>query len=108
MHCSTQNKQMRGNKLEVFLSVVFLPGYTQTNIAILPVSVAEHFKAYADRNTGAIPLVYQSKVGDCSCPEISADSDIRTDLPSYSVFTKGEHSGVEESLTGILKRFFVK
>lgn len=91
-------QELRKNKLKNKPTTFYSLGYTQTNIAILPEALAGDFKMYADRNTGAIPLIYQSKVGQYSCPEISADSDIRTDLPSYTVFKKGEHTGTEESL----------
>ena len=81
--------------------VSFFLGFIQTNIAIIPASLATTFGKFAEANAGPIPLVHTSKVGEYACPEISADSDIRTDLPLYSVFKHGECIGSAESLIGI-------
>jgi uncharacterized protein YcsI (UPF0317 family) len=66
------------------------PGYVQANVCILPRSYAEDFLLYCQRNPKPCPLLARSDVGDPHLPTLSADLDIRTDIPRYHIFRDGQ------------------
>ena len=66
------------------------PGYVQGNLAILPASVAGDFMRFCQLNPKPCPLLAASAPGDFRLPTLAADLDIRTDLPRYRVFRRGE------------------
>ncbi|HEX6141144.1 MAG TPA: putative hydro-lyase, partial [Geminicoccaceae bacterium] len=69
------------------------PGYVQANVAILPKEDAGDFLAFCQRNPKPCPLLATSDPGDPRLPDLAADLDIRTDVPSYRVFRDGEPVG---------------
>ncbi|HXX08077.1 MAG TPA: putative hydro-lyase [Pseudolabrys sp.] len=66
------------------------PGYVQGNLAILPQALAADFLQFCRLNPKPCPLIGTSAPGDPRVPELGADLDIRTDLPRYRVWKKGE------------------
>jgi len=69
----------------------FAPGYVQANLAVLPKELAADFLRFCQLNQKPCPLIGMSPVpGDPSMPELGADLDIRTDIPMYRVWRKGE------------------
>jgi uncharacterized protein YcsI (UPF0317 family) len=66
------------------------PGYVQGNLAILPRVLAADFMRFCQRNPKPCPLIGSSAPGDARVPELGEDLDIRTDLPRYRVWKKGE------------------
>lgn len=66
------------------------PGFVQANLAILPRDLAYDFLQFCQRNPKPCPLVGVSEVGDPFLPMLGRDLDIRTDLPRYRVWRKGE------------------
>jgi uncharacterized protein YcsI (UPF0317 family) len=66
------------------------PGYVQGNLAILPVSLASDFQRFCQLNPKPCPLLAASAPGDFRLPTLGEDLDIRTDLPRYRVFRRGE------------------
>jgi len=69
----------------------FAPGYVQGNLAVLPKSMAADFMRFCQLNPKPCPLIGMSpSPGDPSVPELGADLDIRTDIPKYRVWKKGE------------------
>jgi uncharacterized protein YcsI (UPF0317 family) len=66
------------------------PGHVQANVCILPRSWAEDFLLYCQRNPKPCPLLARSDIGDPQLPSLAGDLDIRTDIPRYNVFRKGE------------------
>jgi len=64
-------------------------GYAQANLAILPKSVADDFLLFCVRNPKPCPVLDVIEAGSIR-PGIGQDSDIRTDLPRYKVYHKGE------------------
>jgi uncharacterized protein YcsI (UPF0317 family) len=66
------------------------PGYAQANIVILPVEAAFEFIRFCQRNPKPCPLLAVSEPGDPALPTLGADIDIRTDLPRYRVWRRGE------------------
>ena len=68
----------------------FAPGYVQGNLAILPASLAADFLRFCQLNPKPCPLLAASNMGDYRVPALGEDLDIRTDLPRYRVFVRGE------------------
>jgi uncharacterized protein YcsI (UPF0317 family) len=66
------------------------PGYVQGNLAILPKELAADFTRFCMLNPKPCPLLGQSEPGDWRLPMLGEDLDIRTDIPRYRVWKKGE------------------
>ncbi|MFM9941785.1 MAG: putative hydro-lyase [Hyphomicrobiaceae bacterium] len=69
----------------------FAPGFVQGNLAVLPRDMAADFLRFCQLNPRPCPLIGMSpKPGDPTIPELGADLDIRTDIPKYRVWRRGE------------------
>ena len=68
------------------------PGRLQANIIILPELHALDFMRYCQRNPKPCPLVGVSETGDPIMHTLGDDIDIRTDVPSYNIYTQGKLS----------------
>ena len=66
------------------------PGYVQGNLAILPAELASDFMRFCQLNPKPCPLLAVGAPGDWRLPSLAEDLDIRTDLPRYRVFRRGE------------------
>jgi uncharacterized protein YcsI (UPF0317 family) len=66
------------------------PGFVQGNLAILPERLAGDFLRFCQLNPKPCPLLAASAPGDFRLPTLGEDLDIRTDLPRYRVFERGE------------------
>jgi uncharacterized protein YcsI (UPF0317 family) len=66
------------------------PGYVQGNLAILPKELAADFARFCQLNPKPCPLLAASEPGDWRLPSLGEDLDIRTDIPLYRVWKKGE------------------
>jgi uncharacterized protein YcsI (UPF0317 family) len=66
------------------------PGYVQGNLAILPNELAPDFMRFCQLNPKPCPLLAVGAPGDPHLPSLAADLDIRTDVPRYRVFERGE------------------
>ena len=65
-------------------------GYTQANLVVLPREDAFEFLVFCQRNPKPCPVIEVTDVGS-PVPAYSAPSaDLRTDLPRYRVFRRGE------------------
>ena len=67
-------------------------GYVQANLVILPQEWAFDFLLFAQRNPKPCPVL---EVGDVGVPYtryLADGADIRSDLPKYSIYRKGELS----------------
>lgn len=65
------------------------PGYEQANLVILPEELAGDFELFCARNPRPCPLIERTPpriFEPCSAP----GSDLRTDLPRYRVYARGE------------------
>lgn len=65
-------------------------GYVQGNVVILPRRVADDFLRFCQRNPKPCPVLAVSEPGVPQLPALGADLDIRTDVPRYRVWRKGE------------------
>jgi uncharacterized protein YcsI (UPF0317 family) len=64
--------------------------HVQGNIVILPQALANDFLRYCQRNPKPCPLLAVGEAGDPTLPSLGSDIDIRTDVPRYRVWRKGE------------------
>jgi uncharacterized protein YcsI (UPF0317 family) len=62
----------------------------QGNVVILPQSQAADFLRYCQRNPKPCPVLAVSEPGDPMLPKLGRDVDIRTDVPRYRVWRRGE------------------
>ncbi len=67
-----------------------VPDHLQANLVILPASHAEDFVEFCRLNQQACPLLAVSRPGDPTLPDLGRDIDIRSDVPGYRVFRRGE------------------
>src|SRR5499427_10058345 len=75
------------------------PGNVQANLAILPKALAHDFLRFAQANPKPCPVLAVSEPGDPRLPSLGEDLDIRTDLPKYRIWRRGE---VVEEPTSVL------
>ena len=65
-------------------------GYAQTNLVIVPKSLAFEFLLFCTRNPKPCPVIEVTDTGEFQ-PRFSApDADLRTDLSKYRVFKNGD------------------
>ena len=67
----------------------FCSGYVQTNMVILPKDWATDFLQFCQKNPKPCPVLGMSDAGSWEIPELAADLDIRSDIPSYKIFENG-------------------
>ncbi|HEX7969693.1 MAG TPA: putative hydro-lyase [Stellaceae bacterium] len=65
-------------------------GYVQGNLVILPADLAHEFLRFCQANPKPCPVIGMSEPGESGIPALGRDLDIRTDLPRYRVWQKGE------------------
>ncbi|MDQ6692518.1 MAG: putative hydro-lyase [Candidatus Dormibacteraeota bacterium] len=69
------------------------PSVHQANLVILPRDVAVEFASFCSRNPKPCPILEITTPGD-PVPHASApDADLRTDVPGYRIFRRGELVG---------------
>lgn len=66
------------------------PHFVQGNVVILPADLANDFLRFCQRNPKPCPLLAVSEPGAPGLPRLGADLDIRSDVPCYRVWRKGE------------------
>ena len=69
------------------------PGNVQANLVILPRDLAHDFLRFAQANPKPCPVLAVGEVGCPHLPSLAHDLDLRTDLPRYRVWRKGELTG---------------
>jgi len=71
------------------------PGYVQGNLVMLPKSQAFSFLLFCMRNPKPCPVLDVLEAGEWE-PKIAPGADLRTDIPRYRIYRKGEFK--EEAL----------
>jgi uncharacterized protein YcsI (UPF0317 family) len=66
------------------------PGNVQANLVILPQLLAHDFLRFAQANPKPCPVLAVSAAGDPRFPSLGVDLDIRSDLPRYRLWHRGE------------------
>ena len=81
-------------------------GYDQANIVIISSKYAGDFQNFVKKNSGALPLLFASKPGQFTAPEIcfKESSDIRTDVPLYLKLVDGK---VQKELADLKSIFYL-
>jgi uncharacterized protein YcsI (UPF0317 family) len=64
--------------------------YQQANLVILPQAAAVEFAAFCTRNPKPCPLIEITPPGDPEPARSAPGADLRTDLPGYRVYRRGE------------------
>jgi uncharacterized protein YcsI (UPF0317 family) len=65
-------------------------GFAQANLVVLPRDLAFDFLLFCRRNPKPCPLLDVCEAGDGEPRAIAPGADIRTDLPRYRVYQRGE------------------
>lgn len=65
-------------------------GHVHANLVILPRDLAFDFLLFCTRNPKPCPILDVTEPGDPVPRLVAPDADIRTDLPAYRVFRRGE------------------
>lgn len=65
------------------------PGHVQCNLVVLGREDADDFLRFCQRNPRPCPLLAMGEPGNPGLPELG-ELDVRTDLPRYRVFERGE------------------
>lgn len=65
-------------------------GYVQVNLAILPKEVAFDFLLFCQRNPRPCPVLDVTEPGSPHPLHAAPEADLRTDIPGYRVYRKGE------------------
>ena len=65
-------------------------GYTNANLVIVPKELAYDFLLFCQRNPKPCPVLEVLDEGDPIVTRLAGGADIRTDLPRYRVFVRGE------------------
>ncbi len=69
----------------------YAQGFVQGNVVILPKSWADDFLRFCQKNPKPCPLIAMSNnAGEYLLTELGEDIDIRTDVPRYRIFKKGQ------------------
>lgn len=66
------------------------PGFLQGNLVIFPASLGFDFLRFCTLNPKPCPVIGVAETGSYALPQLAADIDLRTDLPSYHVWRYGE------------------
>jgi uncharacterized protein YcsI (UPF0317 family) len=66
------------------------PAYQQANLVILPQEAAVEFAAFCTRNPTPCPLIEITPPGDPEPARSAPGADLRTDLPGYRIYRRGE------------------
>jgi uncharacterized protein YcsI (UPF0317 family) len=69
------------------------PGFTQANLVVLPREDAFDFLRFCVRNPRPCPVLEVTEPGSPEPAETAPGADLRTDLPRYRVYRRGELVG---------------
>jgi len=82
-------------------------GYAQANLVVLPARLAMDFLVFAVRNPKPCPIIDVLEAG-CPDPAYSAPgADIRTDLPRYRVYRRGQLEDERSDIVDLWQDDFV-
>ncbi len=82
-------------------------GMLQANLVILPQSHATDFRRFCEMNAKACPLVGISQKATSLMTTLGSDIDIRTDVPSYNIYTSGQLTGQTTDISNLWRENFV-
>src|SRR6184192_2531292 len=65
-------------------------GYVQANLVVVPRDLAFDFLLFCQRNPKPCPLLDVTEPGDPEPRFVASGADVRTDVPRYRVYERGE------------------
>ena len=65
-------------------------GYVQANLVVVPRDLAFDFLLFCQRNPRPCPLLDVTEPGSAEPALVAPGADLRTDLPRYRVYRRGE------------------
>lgn len=71
-------------------TVTVAEGYVQANLAVVPQELALQFFTFCQRNPRPCPILEVTEPGVTELTYLAEGVDLRTDLPMYRVFERGE------------------
>src|SRR4030095_16473671 len=77
------------------------PAHQQVNLVILPQEAVAEFAAFCTRNPRPCPLIEITPPGDPEPVRSAPGADLRTDLPGYRVYRKGEPAEQPGDMRGL-------
>lgn len=92
----TKSKEVKKNRMKIreeiwdTNTVGLADGFVQTNLVILPQKYALEFLLFCQRNPKPCPLIEVTDKGSFVPKLTTPDGDLRTDLPMYRIYKKGE------------------
>jgi uncharacterized protein YcsI (UPF0317 family) len=75
------------------------PGFAQANLVVVPRDTAYDFLVFCQRNPKPCPLIDVTDPGNPEPPYAARGADLRTDLPRYRVYRRGELETEETEIT---------
>jgi len=75
-------------------------GYVQANLVVLPQRLAGDFLLFCERNPAPCPLLEATAPGEFEPRDTAPGADLRTDLPRYRIYERGE---LQEEVTDLLR-----
>lgn len=84
-----------------------VPGFVQANVVILPREFAFDFLLFCQRNPKPCPLLEVTEPGDPEPRVMAAGADLRTDLPRYRVFERGQFVAEPTDIQDLWRNDFV-
>lgn len=82
-------------------------GYAQANLAVLPKSDAYDFLVFCQRNPRPCPVLEVTEVGNPEPRLTAPGADVRSDLPRYRIFRRGEFADEVTDVTQYWRDDFV-
>lgn len=82
-------------------------GYAQANLVILPQKYAFDFLLFCQRNPKPCPLLEVLEAGEYRTKFLSREADIRTDIPLYNIYRKGNLESTVKEIKRIWKEDLV-
>jgi uncharacterized protein YcsI (UPF0317 family) len=82
-------------------TVYKMPGFVQCNLVVLAKADAYDFLLYCQRNPKACPLIDVTDAGDPEPRLAAPGADLRTDLPRYAIYRRGERCADVTEITGL-------
>ena len=82
-------------------------GYAQANLVILPQKYAFDFLLFCHRNPKPCPLLEVLESGQYRTKFLASDADIRTDIPRYNIYRKGNLEATVKEIKNLWKSDFV-
>jgi uncharacterized protein YcsI (UPF0317 family) len=83
------------------------PGYAQANVVILPARYAFDFFLFCQRNPKPCPLLEVLEAATYEVGSFAPGADIRTDVPRYNVFRRGNLDDTRKDIVDLWQEDFV-